>query len=178
MLNPGEVVLNDPKDKIFERLLPMLNYLWKNRLDQPFSELLTKEIKAGSYKKIALIKVKDIYSNLFLKDKDGKILKEEKQVHRDYVFLNAINYPNMEKRLKTSKSTIQLYMNEFVKMGILKKFRKFGPNEQMVYAMGYFSPYKGGNFTAKPFLINSKKFREALINFNPYPPEKEPKVKN
>jgi len=148
--------LKDPKDKVFAKVLPLLNFLWAKRLNYPRSVELAEKINAGYHHKIETQN----------KGKDDEITQE---VKRCYVFIQELNFKDMETALGFSRFIIRTYMLEFVKLGILKKFKKSGPNSQMVYAIGYYHPY-GKNNQMRPisFLKNTKEFREALSDFNPY----------
>lgn len=152
--------LIDPKDKVFEKMLILLNYLWKARLSYTESIALTERIGAGKYRKI--------------EDTSWG----EREVTRVYGFIGKIDYPHMERTFGFSRAIPKDYFAEFVRLGFLHdgyikdgkfhKFKRDGSHGQKVYAIGYYHPNKSGKTPLLPFLKNEEYFRKALANFDPY----------
>ena len=148
---------NDPKDKTFARLIHLMNYLWRKRLYFDDCVKLRERIGIGYYKTTENIKIKN---------RQGEVLRTEKrEVRRDYVFIGHLDSKNMEHVLKCSRGTIYQDMQDLWDVGILIKFWKSGPIDQMVYAIGYWSPFEGSKSRPLSFLRNTKKCRTTLANW-------------
>jgi hypothetical protein len=135
-------VIGDEKS-IFIRLL---NHLWSSRLSINESKQFSIRLGAG---------------------KAEMTNGEGEQATRDFVLIREIDYKVLGRELNTSKSTIYNYIKAFVRPGILKQLRKDGPRGKIVYAVGYFQPFKTKNksgFKYIPF-VNGK-MKPALRKFN------------
>ncbi len=153
---------DDPNDLDFQRLKTILNHIWLTILDRDKCIELAKKIGVGGVPKI---------EKRSKRDKQGQIIKEEKEevrVERDYVFIAPLDFATIQKYGKGySEGYVKQYMEEFARVGILKKFdKRTGPHGQTIYAIGYWSPAKGKNkFKAQPFLQNTEVYRTVLREF-------------
>ncbi|HUK99780.1 MAG TPA: hypothetical protein VLX29_02875 [Nitrospirota bacterium] len=128
--------------------IPLLNHLWSSRMNINDSKRLSIQLGAGKAKMTT---------------------RKGEQVTRDFIFIEGIDYEDLGKKVNASKSTIYNYIRALVKQGILIQFGKDGSRGRMVYAMGYFLPYKTrdkSGFKQLPFV--NEKMKHALREFNVY----------
>jgi len=81
-----------------------------------------------------------------------------------HVIVNKNFYRRAEKKIGIKKNTMQKYLQEFTKMGILKKVGQLeSRNRAMLYVDGYFRPV--GNITKKERFLNQKNHQKTLRKF-------------
>jgi hypothetical protein len=134
---------NDPKDKVFHRMVAIGNYLLRIRprgasgMEESFS--LEERLGIGMH-------------------------TTDKGVKRHFGLIKPL-ISEIEKEVDCKRDTIYGILDEMVARGMLRKFKKAGPNEPVVYAVGYWVPMSHGRWRVIPFVQETEHFKDALVRF-------------
>ena len=145
---PLKWMLGDPviaQMLVRTRFAEVYGLLWKNTVPLKKTSELMERYGIGS-----------------IKDVSG----EGREVER-YPVLVIVNHGRMnrELRLSAKSNTVQKYIKEFCRAGILKVVGKRGRHGQKIYAIGTWVPFRIDRFRRKPFLKDTLEMRKALREF-------------
>jgi hypothetical protein len=132
------------------RMLQVLNYLDKMNLN-PKKDETTELSKGLKYQTVG---------------KSGNKVGKKVEYHYSFILVNDSFYKQAMASLAMSKPTIQKYMQQFRRLGILIRLIKTGKGgKAWLYADGYYTPMADGKLRKHPFLKNTTAIRNGLRNF-------------